>query len=81
MLNVKRRKDGSLVLSLNLYEALVLKSLPQKIRQLLKDPDFSDRTLLRLFPRAYRDEAKDREYRRLLGEDLLKRKLAGSKAK
>lgn len=80
MLKVSRRKDGTVAVSLNLYEALVLKSLPERIRRLLTDPDFSDRTVLRLFPRAYRDPAKDREYRRLLGEDLLRRKLAGVEA-
>ena len=75
MLEVRKKEDGVVTVSLGLEEGLILKTLPDRLRKLLKDPDFSDRVIQRLFPIAYSDKLKEKEYRRLLGDDLVQRKL------
>ena len=75
MLRVRRRNDGSLSLSFPPREALLLQTLPGQLRALLEDPDFTDRAVERLFPPAYDDPEKEAEYRKLLGDDLRRRKL------
>lgn len=77
MLDISRRQDGTIVVSLDLHEALILRELPSRLRDLLGRKDATDRVTRRLFPAAYSDPDKDREYRRLLGDDLRQRKLAG----
>ena len=75
MLNVQRRSDNVLSVHLGLHEAVVLKMLPERLRCLLEDPDFNDRVARRFFPSAYDDEGSEREYRRLLGDELVRHKL------
>jgi hypothetical protein len=75
MLRVRRRKDGSLSLSFPPSEALLLQTLPGQLRALLEDPDFTGQAVDRLFPHAYKDQEKEAEYRKLLGDDLRRRKL------
>ena len=75
MLRVRREKNGLLRISLDPGTAEVLRDLPRRLRALLTRPDFGDRVVQRLFPRAYKTEAEEVEYRELLGNDLLKRKL------
>ncbi len=77
MLRVRREKNGLLTVSLDRGTAEVLRELPQRLRAVLQRRDFSDRVVTRLFPKAYRSEGEETEYRRLLGEDLLRRKLEG----
>jgi hypothetical protein len=79
MLKVRRRQDGSLILSIPFAEAFVLRDLPARLRQLLQG-GFSERLARRLFPAAYRHERDQAEYQRLLGDDLRRRKLAGVEA-
>ncbi len=75
MLEVRREKNGELIVTLDFQDALVFQSLPDRLRGLLKDPGMNERATKRLFPLAYGDPEKDREYRRLLGNDLMQRKL------
>jgi hypothetical protein len=77
MLDIRRRQNGTYVVTLDLYEALLLRSLPDRLRRLLESPEVDARVARRFFPPAYRDSQKNREYRRLLGDDLRRRKLAG----
>jgi len=54
----------------------VLRGLPAQLRQLMDD-DPDDPAVLRLFPPAYRDRPDhEKEYRRLMGDDLRERRLA-----
>jgi hypothetical protein len=74
-MRIRRERDDSLTVRLPLGEALILKELPARLETLLDDPDFTDRTVARLFPPAYADEKKEAEYRRLVGADIRQRKL------
>lgn len=76
-MRVKREADGALRLSLEPAEAAVLRALPDQLRQVFQQRDSRDRVLARLFPRTYRDPRQEEEYRRLLGKDLLERRLEG----
>ena len=80
MLRVRKGPRGSVILELEPEEAMILRTLPGQIRKLLEAPDFGDRVIQRLFPRAYRDPEKDAEYRELLSKDLIARKLEGAAA-
>lgn len=75
MARVERKNDGRVLVTLPLSEAILLQSLPARLRALLENPDFTQRAVARLFPAAYADSQKDLEYRRLLGDDLQRRKL------
>ena len=75
MLKVRKDNDGSCTVSLPKDDALLFEVLPQRLRSLLDQPDFSNRMAQRLFPPAYRDDPdREAEYRRLLGDDLAQRK-------
>ena len=74
MMTVRRNKDDSLVVVLPVDEAGLLQSLPERLRGILENPDFSDRCVRRLFPAAYTDPEKETEHRRLLGDYLLESK-------
>lgn len=75
MLDVKRQDDGRFVVQLPMPVLLHLKLLPERLREVVENRDFTDEIVRRLFPTAYRDNAKETEYRKLLGEDLVDRKL------
>jgi hypothetical protein len=75
MLRVRRKENGTLLVSMDAQSAELLKELPQRMRSALERPDFTDRVVRRLFPPAYRTQEKENEYRQLLGDDLKKRKL------
>ena len=77
MFEVEARPDGGLVVTMPEVEAMVLCSLPLRLREVLESPDFPQKTVARLFPSAYKDKAKEAEYRKLLGDDLRRRKLEG----
>lgn len=79
-MRIKRRRNGSIVLSLSQEEALLLRALPERLRTLLQNPDFKRRVAERLFPCAYQSRKDEEEYRRLLGQDLQQRKLASVEA-
>jgi Domain of unknown function (DUF2017) len=78
-MRVRRAKSGALTLSLPHVEALVLRDLPARLRAVLEREAFRDRLVERLFPRAYREEASEAEYRKLVGDELVARKLEGVK--
>lgn len=74
-MKVRRQKDDSLVVTLPVEEADLLRDLPGRLRGLLENPDFSDRCVQRLFPTTYSDPEKEAEHRRLLGDYLIQSKL------
>jgi Domain of unknown function (DUF2017) len=68
----RKRSDGRFSVSLHQNERDLLASLPDQLIELLAEGDAS---LARLFPPAYVDDLeRDREYQRLMNEDLLIRK-------
>ena len=68
-----RTADGDYQLRLSAEERDVLRSLPAQLRQLLDD---DDPALVRLFPTAYsEDPEREDEYRRLMKDELLARRL------
>lgn len=77
MIEVRRKRNGKLLVIVPASEAGALLELPRRLRELLEDPDFSRRAVVRLFPRAHDDPGRDAEYRELLGDDLRMRKLEG----
>lgn len=80
MPRVRRAKGGGLVISMDPEEALVLQALPARLREVLDRRDFKDRIVQRLFPCAHRDPQREAEHRKLLGDELLQRKLDGIRA-
>lgn len=69
--------DGGWTLWVVEEELAGIRILPARMRSLLKNPDFSDRVVQRLFPQAYPDDPyAEAEYQRLLRADLVQRKLA-----
>jgi len=80
MLRIRCRSDGILSVLLGHVEGRVVRDLPARLRAVLEDPAFSDRATSRLFPPAYADPRREKEYRRLLGEDLVRRKLENVEA-
>lgn len=76
-MRVERHQNGErLCVVLKLGEALFLKALPQRLRRILESPSHHRRVCERLFPNAYADPKRAEEFRRLLGDDLIRRKLA-----
>jgi hypothetical protein len=72
----ERREGGGWSLWLVEGEMPGLLDLPARVRKLLESRDFSDTLIDRLFPQAYRDDPEaESEYRQLLREDLVARKL------
>ena len=66
---------GAFVVRLDSEGALLLRSLPARLREVLGRTGAGDRLLGRLFPPAYAHPEREAEYRRLLGDDLIRRKL------
>jgi hypothetical protein len=70
---VKRTADGGFLIDLSDEERTMLRSLPGQLRDLL---DTDDPAIARLFPPAYSDDpAREDEYRRLMKDELLSRRL------
>lgn len=70
---VKRTRRGDYELSLTPEERNLLRSLPGQLLELLESGP-GDEDLRRLFPPAYprpEDEGSEREYRNLMGDDLM----------
>ena len=69
---IRRTRSGRYQVNLGPVERHVLRSLPGQLEELLASPD--DPRLRRLFPPAYHqeiDEARQREYRQLMLDDLV----------
>ena len=77
MIQVERREDGGIRIVLRADLAEAMRTLPERLREVLERPDVSQRVAARLFPKAHDDPAEEAEYRRLVGTDLIKKKLAG----
>ncbi len=77
LLEVRQGEDGSLFIGISREEAIVLRALPRRLREVLNRPDFRKEVVRRLFPPAYREAEREDEYRRLLGDDLMERKRQG----
>lgn len=75
MVNVEREESGNVLVRLPVPALEFLHRLPGKLRAILQDPDFAETVVRRLFPVAYRNPQQESEYRKLLGDDLLRRKL------
>jgi hypothetical protein len=70
---VKRTADGVFLIDLSDEERTMLRSLPGQLRDLL---DTDDPAIVRLFPPAYSDDPeREDEYRRLMKDELLSRRL------
>jgi hypothetical protein len=68
----RKRADGNFSVSLHAAERELLAALPGQLTELLTE---GDESLARLFPPAYvEDLDRDREYQRLMNEDLVTRK-------
>ena len=75
-INKKKPAGWSVYMVADLLQSL--SDLPVELRRLLKKTDFSDKVLMRLFPRAYEnDSPAEEEYQRLLREDFVRQKLEG----
>jgi hypothetical protein len=73
---VKRTRHGDFELRLPPEERSLLRELAPQLRGLL-DSDLTDPSLRRLFPTAYpEDPERDREFRDLVGDELLERRRA-----
>lgn len=75
MLNVEREESGNILIRMPVPALEFLHRLPARLRAILEEPDFRDSAVRRLFPIAYKDPQQESEYRKLLGDDLLQRKL------
>ena len=70
---VTRTSEGAFRVDLSADERTLLGSLPGQLRQLL---DLDDPSVARLFPPAYaEDPDREQEYRRLMKDELLSRRL------
>ncbi len=67
---IERARDGSIAVALPRDERELLASLPRELRAHL-DSEPDDPALRRLFPSAYEDGDSEREYRELIGDELL----------
>jgi len=71
------KHDGrGIVLLLDPIEAMVLRELPERLRGLLQDPDFTERAVRRILPPGHRNLEDEAEFRALVGADLQASKLA-----
>jgi hypothetical protein len=67
---LERRRDGGVELRLSRDERQLLKTLATELRTLL-DAEPGEPSLRRLSPPAYEDDADERAYRDLMGNELL----------
>lgn len=79
ILYVQRKPDGNFAVSFDRGSSRILRQLPRKLREVLENAEASEKLLGRLFPRAYKDPDDEAEYRQLMQEDLLGRKLESIK--
>lgn len=76
MIWLTSREEGGYTALVLSGKFLDLRTLPDRLRSVLRSPDFSDRVVRRLFPQAYTDDAEaELQYQRLMRDDLIQRKL------
>jgi len=81
MIWISKKKGGGWTIWFAAGEISELEKLPDELRKVLTNPDFSRSVIARLFPQAYRhDPEREAEFQRLLRNDLLQRKLEGVEA-
>ena len=68
--------DGGLVVRLPVRERDLLRSLPDQLRPVLAGEQTAPAVTDRLYPRGYDDDALEREYRDLIGSDLVTERVA-----
>ena len=74
---VRRTTDGDFELQIPEEERRVLRSLPDQLRAVLREHQGGGAVLDRLFPPAHRDDPEiDREYRELVHDELVARRLS-----
>jgi hypothetical protein len=66
---IRRDSEGTVRLSLNTNERLLLRDLLDEVEPLLADPD--DPAVRRLYPPAYADDESDEQYRSLVRDQLV----------
>lgn len=74
-MRVSNRDGGGLILGLDPMEAAVLLTLPERLAEVLTDPDFTDAAVRRLYPPGHRELADEAEFRAMVGADLQAAKL------
>lgn len=80
-MKIKASRDGTLRLSLEETEAMLLRDLTHEMQMLLEaDIPKEDAIKQRLFPRAYEDEDNEGTFRDMISSDLEKVKLEAVKA-
>jgi hypothetical protein len=71
MARIEIHSGQSWTLHLPGLESSIIDALPDRLEQLLGNPDENRRVIERLFPVSYSDAEQEREHRRLLGSALL----------
>ena len=77
MIDVQRTTDGDFAICVAPDAWQLFLSFPDRLEELLLDPEQNHDVIRRLFPAAYKNAEHEAEYRRLLGKDLLERKTEG----
>ena len=76
MIWFNKKEEGGWIIWIADSEMPELLNLPARLRQLLENPDFTNKILARLFPQAYPDDPEaEIEDQRLVREDLVNRKM------
>lgn len=69
-------RDGGVSIRLSLRERDLLRSLPEQLRPLLVGDEAAPTVQQRLFSRGYADDELERQYRELVGDDIVDQRLA-----
>ena len=75
MLSVERNKKGDFVLNMPGPALVYLQEVPARLSRVLTEPESSGKAYKRLFPAAYKDDAHEAEYRKLMDEEIRHQKL------
>jgi len=76
MIRMTQTEEGGWTAWIATTDTFSLDKLPDQLRSVLEEPDFSDAVVSRLFPAAYtNDPDAEREYQRLLRDDLVRQKM------
>ena len=80
MRGVVATRAGGVEVRLSVRERDLLRSLPGQLRPLLDGSQASDEITERLFPAGYDDPELEREYRDLVGSDIVDQRMAAMEA-
>jgi hypothetical protein len=76
MRGVTAAADGGVTVNLSVRERDLLRSLPDQLRPLLLDGAQAPTLGAALFSRGYDDEEEERQYRELIGDDIVSQRTA-----